>query len=451
MTNNHLEETLQKKIPLSKLSRGRVAGKAMLKIGVVSGKGAVKRAFLSKENKVLSKSETHAQIAKVLMDSLGELKGVSVKIAQQIALGLPFLPKEYLEEISKSFNAIPPINKALIRKIIKQELGDYPQSLFDTFESNAFGAASLGQVHKATLNKKVLAVKVQYPGIASSIVSDLSVINFGLKRFAKGQNVDHLMQELEERLSEEVDYVLEAENTNYYAEELTHELIVIPRVVESLSTKSILTSTFLEGQSFDAFLKSNPTQAVRNHYAQLIFDSFFMGLYQLKMIHADPNPGNFIFMAKKKLGMIDFGCVKRVNENFLKDFSKLHVLLMDKASDEEITQQYVIVEMIDQAEKEAMLAFYQSVIKPLDRIYIEIFEEKKYDFKQNSDFSRRGFNTIMEVQKKQRHAVHKMNADYLFIDRTLLGYYNMFEKMEATIDTRFAQQLVREGMYHEND
>ncbi|CAA6806176.1 MAG: Ubiquinone biosynthesis monooxygenase UbiB [uncultured Sulfurovum sp.] len=442
-TNN---DTLQKKIPITKLSRGKVAGKAMFKISVVSSKGAVKRAFMSKEEKEVSKSDTHAQIAKVIIDSLGELKGVSVKIAQQIALGLPFLPQEYLDEISKSFNSIPPINKALIRKIIKQELHDYPQNVFDTFDNNAFGAASLGQVHKATLDGKALAVKVQYPGIASSIESDLSVINFGLKRFAKGQDIDHLMQEVEQRLTEEVNYELEAANTKFYEKHLNHELIVVPSVIENLSSKSVLTSTFLEGKGFEEFLKSNPSEAVRNHYAQLIFDSFFIGLYRLKMIHADPNPGNFIFMTDNMLGMIDFGCVKKVDKEFLKEFSKLHVLLIDKVSDEEVTEQYANVNMVDRGDKAEMLAFYQSTIKPLDRIYIEIFEEEKFDFKKNADFSQRGFNTIMKVQKSQRHAVHKVNADYIFIDRTLLGYYNIFEKMEATIDTRFAQKLVREGM-----
>lgn len=444
---NHLRDNqLQKKIPLTKTSRGVVAGKAMLKIGVASGKGAVKRAFLSKDAQERSKVETHTEIAKVIIDSLGELKGVSVKIAQQIALGLPFLPQAYLDEISKSFNSIPAINKALIRKIIKQELQDYPQNVFDTFESNAFGAASLGQVHQATLDGKALAVKVQYPGISTSIQSDLSVINFALKRFAKGQNIDHLMDEVAQRLTEEVDYVLEAQNTAYYEKALNHELIVVPKVVEALSTKTVLTLTFLEGERFEAFLNANPSQEERNHYAQLIFDSFFMGLYQLQMIHADPNPGNFIFMKENKLGIIDFGCVKKVNKPFLKAFSKLHVLLIDKASDEEIAEQYAVVEMIDKAPMDEMLAFYRSAIKPLDRIYIEIFEEEAFDFKKNADFSQRGFNTIMKVQKSQRHAVHKMNADYLFIDRTLLGYYNIFEKMEATIDTRFAQKLVREGM-----
>jgi predicted unusual protein kinase regulating ubiquinone biosynthesis (AarF/ABC1/UbiB family) len=437
---------LQKKIPTSKTSRGAVVGKAMFKIGVASSKGAVKRAFMSKENQETSKLNTNAEIAKVIIDSLGQLKGVSVKIAQQVALGLPFLPEEYLDEISKSFSSIPPINKALIRKIVKQELGDYPQNMFDTFENDAFAAASLGQVHKASHNKKRLAVKVQYPGIAKSIESDLSVIKFALSRFAKGQNVDHLMEEVEQHLTEEVDYYNEAKNTQFFAENLNHECIVVPSVIESLSTKTVLTSTFLEGEGFGVFLKAKPSQELRNHYAQLIFDSFFMGLYRLKMIHADPNPGNFIFMPENMLGLIDFGCVKKVDNTFIKEFSKLHVLLIDKATDEEVAEQYAEVDMIDRGDKAEMVAFYQATIKPLDRIYIEIFEGEKFDFKENSNFSLRGFNTIMEVQKKQRHAVHKMNADYIFIDRTLLGYYNMFEKMEATIDTRFAQSLIREGM-----
>jgi len=434
---------MQNKIPTSKRARGAVVGKAMFKIGVAQSKGVVKRAFMSKKRKEESQKETHEEIAKVIIESLGTLKGISVKIAQQVALGLPFLPKEYLDEISKSFNSIPPINRALIRKIIKQELGNYPEKVYESFNSEAFGAASLGQVHLATLHSEKFAVKVQYPGIAKSIDSDMSVLKFALTRFAKGGNVDHLIEEVEARLNEEVDYEIEADNTEYFYKNLKHELIVIPKIERQYSTTKVLTSSFLEGRSFKEFLDSNPSQEERNHYAQLIFDSFFIGLYHIQMIHADPNPGNFIFMEKKKLGVIDFGCVKKLDDEFLTSFSKLHVSLMDKLPDEEITKQYAELRMIDEDTPKKMLEFYQEVIKPLDRIYIEIFNEDFYDFKENSDFSERGFNIIMEVQKKSITAVHNMNEEYIFVDRTLLGYYAMFEKMEACIDTRFAQRLVR--------
>lgn len=438
-----MSREVETNIPTSKFARGKVAGKTMVKVGVASSKGFVKRAFMSKEHQEASKSQTNEEIAKVIFESLSELKGVSVKIAQQVALGLPFLPQEYVDEMTKSFSSIPPINRALIRKIIKQEFGIYPNELFEHFPSDAFGAASLGQVHHAKFEGKDLAVKVQYPGISKTIESDLSVINFGLKRFAKGQNVEHLMNEVAQRLREEVDYGLEAKNTAYYAENLHHDFIVIPKVMEKLSTQKVLTSTLLEGESFETFIANNPSQKLRDHYAQLIFDSFFIGLYELKMVHADPNPGNFIFMNKMKLGMIDFGCVKCVDETFLEKFSRLHTLLIENAPDEEVVEQYANLGMIDRGETEAMITFYHKAIKPLDRIYIEIFQGESYDFKANSDFSERGFNTIMEVQRNQREAVHKMNADFIFIDRTLLGYYNMFEKMEATIDTRFATKMIK--------
>ena len=434
---------MQSKIPTSKMARGGVVGKAMLKIGVTQSKGKIKRAFMSKANQEASQKETHAQIAKVIIDSLGTLKGVSVKIAQQVALGLPFLPQEYLDEINKSFSSIPPINKALIRKIIKQELGAYPQELFERFEGEAFGAASLGQVHLAHHAGKRLAVKVQYPGIASSIESDLSVLRFALKRFAKGGNIDHLMGEIEARLYEEVDYLHEAQNSDYFLKHLIHDDIVIPKIYHDLSTQRVLTSTFLEGEGFEAFLARNPSQEERDHYAQLIFDGFFMGMYHLQMIHADPNPGNFIFMAGGKLGLIDFGCVKRLDDAFLVSFSKLHCSLLDQLPDEEIVEQYAALRMIDRDIPEKMLEFYQEVIKPLDRLYIEIFEGDHYDFKVHNDFSERGFKTIMEVQQKSITAVHNMNEEYIFVDRTLLGYYAMFEKMEAKIDTRYAKRLLR--------
>jgi len=434
---------MQSNIPTSKTARGAVVGKAILKIGVAQSKGVVKRAFMRKSKKEASKKQTHEEIAKVIIESLGTLKGISVKIAQQVALGLPFLPQEYLDEISKSFNSIPPINKALIRKIIKQELGAYPQDVFDTFESNAFGAASLGQVHLATHNGEKLAIKVQYPGISKSIDSDLGVLKFALTRFAKGHNIDHIMDEVEARLKEEVDYETEAKNTEYFLKNFNHNFIVVPKINHEFSTQTVLASSFLEGDSFQSFLERNPSQEERNHYAQLIFDSFFIGLYHLQTIHADPNPGNFIFMADRKLGIIDFGCVKKFEDEFLRTFSKLHASLIDEIPDEEITQQYAYLKMIDEDTPEKMLEFYQEVIKPLDRIYIEIFQDDFYDFKENQGFSERGFNTILEVQKKSITAVHNMNEEYIFVDRTLLGYYAMFEKMEATIDTRFAQKLVR--------
>jgi len=440
---------MPKPLPTSKLSRGAVVGKAALRIGASQAKGYLKRKLGSREQTEAHQSQTHEETAQILIDALGHLKGVSVKIAQQIALGMPFLPPEYLEKISQSFSGVPPINRALIRKIIRQELGANPEEVFSSFESEPFGAASLGQVHRATYEGQTLAVKVQYPGIAKSIDADMSMLRFALTRFAKGQNVDHLMDEINGRLHEEVDYEIEAENTRYFRAHLGMADIIIPEIYEAVSTTKVLGTQFLEGMDFDTFLQSEPSQELRDHYAQLIFDSFFVSLYQLRQIHADPNPGNFLFMDggnsdKGKLGMIDFGCVKRVDEAFLQSFNTLHLSLIDQIDEEEIVRQYVQMRMIDEAPMQQMLSFYREVIRPLDQLYIEIFREDQYDFKVHTDFSKRGFDTIMTVQQKQLHTVNKLNEEYIFLDRTLLGYYAMFERMGAQIDTRFAVGVMRE-------
>ncbi len=421
-------------LPTGKLSRGKVVGKALLKIGAKKSKR-----FITNGNK----EQNHEEIAHIIFDALGELKGVSVKIAQQVALGMPFLPPVYVEKISKSFNAIPSINKALVRKIIKTELKQYPQDAFDSFSMQAFAAASLGQVHKATKDGEELAVKVQYPGIKKSIESDMSLIHFGLKRFAKGQNVDHIIGEIEERLYEEVDYTLEAEHCTFFKEHMHHENIVIPKVYTELSNEKVLTTSLLEGVDLQSYLVTNPSQEEKDAYAQLIFDSFFHSLYNLKRIHADPNPGNFLFMAEGKLGLIDFGCVKQVDANFLHLYNQLHLNLLENKDDTTVIQHYITLGMIEESNEKEMLHFYTQVIKPLDTLYKEPLAEESYDFKENNDFSKRGFDMIFEVQQKQFHSVHKLNEQFLFINRTLLGYYALFEKMGAKIETEYVKKLMK--------
>ena len=439
-------------LPTSKLARGKIVGKAMLKIGVNHTATAIKGTFSKSSKKKKSQEDRDIKNAKIIMDSLGQLKGVSVKIAQQVALSMPFLPKAYLDEMSKSFQSIPPINKALVRKIIKQELNDYPKEVFSKFELEPFGSASLGQVHYALYNEQNLAIKVQYPGIGKSIQSDISILKFALSRFAKGKNIDHVIDEISDRLYEEVDYETEVENLQFFYNNLKHPYIVVPKPIDELSTTRVLSSTLLRGMNLEQFLASCPSLELRNHYAQVLFDSFFISLYELGKIHADPNPGNFIFMDNKKLGIIDFGCVKSFNSSFIESFNRLHLSLIHKVDESDIVEQYVELNMIDRDEPSKMLEFYHRVIKPLDSIYIEIFLKDKYSFSTDNNFSKRGFDAIMKVQKEQVDSIHKINQEYIFLDRTLLGYYAIFEKMEATIDTSFAKETMNKfakGAYNE--
>ena len=430
-------------IPTGKISRGAVVGKTIIKIGVKQTSSFIKRSLGTESQKKSIQEQTDKDIADIIFESLGELKGVSVKIAQQIALGMPFLPPAYIDKISQSFHSIPPINKALVRKIIKSQLGRYPSDVFDSFEMDAFAGASLGQVHRAYIDKTPLAVKVQYTGIKRSIQTDMSIIQFSLRRFAKGKDVSHIITEITDRLYEEIDYAKEAKNCDFFRENLHIENIVIPKVYHNLSTASVITTSMIDGLSWDEYMSSNPTQQEKNSYAQLIFDSFFHSLYILKKIHADPNPGNFIFIDKGKLGLIDFGCIKEISDEFLDAYNSLHLTLLEKQDDTEIIAQYIKLGMIDIDRQDNMQYFYQEVIKPLDRLYAEPLIGDSYDFATHNDFSKRGFEMIFEVQKKKFYSVHKLNEQFLFINRTLLGYYALFEKMGAKIDTTRVKDLMR--------
>lgn len=254
-------------LPTSKLKRNGVITKTLLKVGVVHTKEKLKERFFSAYDG--DKRDEH--IAKIVMESLGELKSVSVKIAQQIILVMPFLPKAYTDELSKTFHQVPPINRALMRKMIKQELGNYPEEAFDRFDPVPIGSASLGQVHQAYLGEEKVAIKVQYPGIAKTIHHDLSLVKSGIKRFAKGESIDPLMHEITVRLEEEVDYDKEAENLHFFHQAITHPSIHIPKLVPDYSTKRLLVTSFVKGKTFDAYLASSPSQESRNHYAQLLF------------------------------------------------------------------------------------------------------------------------------------------------------------------------------------
>jgi len=432
-----------KVIPQNHFAKSKIIGKATLKIGVAKGKSLVKRKFLSPSKKEQEKKENNEKIAEIIMEALGEIKGVSVKIAQQISLNLTFLPQEFITKMERSFNQIPPLNRAIIRKVIKSELNGYPHELFSSFDSEVFAAASLGQVHQATLDDACVVVKIQYPGIEASITNDMKVMRFVLQKATQSKQINHLVSEISERLYEEIDYELEASNQAFFASHLQNPHIIIPKVYRKYSTSRVITTQKLDGLILRDFLATHPSQEERNHYANLLFQSFFDSLYSLYAIHADPNPGNYLFMEDKKLGMIDFGCIKRVDKKFLNLYSKLHLALIERKDEAMIMEFYYQLGMIDKDEGEKMKAFYYKVLYPLDSLYIEPFIEGEFDFKKHHDFSSRGFKALMQIQKGNGYEMDKLNQEFIFLDRTLLGLYAIFEKLGAVVDTSYAVRLMR--------
>jgi predicted unusual protein kinase regulating ubiquinone biosynthesis (AarF/ABC1/UbiB family) len=195
------------------------------------------------------------------------------------------------------------------------ELGQDPEDAFATFDTRAFAAASLGQVHRATLTSgQAVAVKIQYPGIGRSIRSDFRLLSTCLLPLRLGPGWAPMKAQLEEVrrvVEQETDYAREAE-WQRRAAALFHEddAIVVPRIHDALSTRRVLTMDYLDGVHLGAFLASNPSQELRDHFGGLIVQAGCRLHYGGRLLYADPHPGNYLFRSDGILGFLDFGCVR---------------------------------------------------------------------------------------------------------------------------------------------
>jgi len=410
----------EKALPLGKARRSGVAAKAAFKMGAREAGFRLQRSVgLGNEQE-----EHERKQAQTLFSALSHLRGTALKAAQLLSQDLDFLPETYREELGKAFYQVPRLNRSVIRKAFVAAFGEPPERLFDTFEPEAFAAASLGQVHGASLQGNSLAIKIQYPGIGNSIKDDMLL----LRRLHGPIPQSHLylsgLEEIEARISEEVDYRLEAERTQFFREHLVHPLVVIPKVYPELSTNKILATERLEGLHLKEWLLGNPSQGERDRYGQLLIDQMEHSLTKLGRLHIDPNPGNFLFMSEGRLGMLDFGCVKGVTP----DFSEKYHRLINAAVRQEIP---VVLECYRQLD----LDFVQSdeSLEHLKRWcawYRVPYLTDFFDLTKHPGYIEEGFELFLGL----RRFMNNLNKDMIFLDRTWLGLYRILESMQARVN-----------------
>jgi predicted unusual protein kinase regulating ubiquinone biosynthesis (AarF/ABC1/UbiB family) len=260
-------------------------------------------------------AEAHLRSAIAMLRTMGYLRGAAAKLGQALANLPQVVPEQIVETLERLHFEAPPMHFALLREHVRDELGQEPEEAFATFDTRAFAAASLGQVHRATLKSgQDAAVKVQYPAIGRSIRSDFRNLSALLLPMRLGRGWEPLKAQLEEVrrvIEQETDYEREAE-LQRQARSLFHEddLILVPRVHDELSTRRVLTMEYLEGVHIHEFLARNPTQEVRDHFGGLIVIAGCRLHYAGRLIYADPHPGNYLFRADGRLGLLDFGCVR---------------------------------------------------------------------------------------------------------------------------------------------
>ena len=419
-------------IPVSKLHRASKLVTTGAKIGVN---------YIKYYGDKLTKTEDVARAtlnennAEDIYDSLKQLKGSALKVAQMLSMEKSIMPQAYVEKFSLAQFSVPPLSPPLVLKTFKNYFGKMPNEMYDSFNSTSVNAASIGQVHKAEKYGKKLAVKIQYPGVAQSIISDLALVKpIAMKMFnIKGKDSDKYFKEVEGKLIEETNYVLELEQSKEIALACLHiPHLLFPQYYEELSSDRIITMDYMEGEHLSEFTAYNTNQETANKLGQALWDFYMFQIHKLKKVHADPHPGNFLVSKSGELVALDFGYMKVIPDDF-------YIPYFELAKPENITNQDYFVsklyelEILREDDSKEEIEFFTEMFHELLSLFTQPFHVESFDFS-DGDF----FGKITELGQRYSKSteLRKMNGNrgskhFIYINRTFFGLYNLMFDLKA--------------------
>ncbi len=310
------------RIPTSRVGRTAKVGRLAASQAIRQAGTHAANVARSEEGRKVALERRHIEAAEQIVSALGTMKGAAMKVGQVMSfLDLGLVPEEYREEFQQKLatlrDAAPTVTFKDMRRVIEEQLGEKLGDVFEEFDEDPIAAASIGQVYRATLlDGRRVAVKVQYPRVAEAVRADMQ--NLGLilrlaKRIAPGIDPQAVGAEIRDRIEEELDYELEAQNQRSLARLFRgHPFIVVPPVVTSLSRERVLVSEYVEGVGFEE-LKGYP-QEERDRIGEILFRFYFGCLYRHGQFSGDPHPGNSMLLADGKMAFFDFGLFKRMPE-----------------------------------------------------------------------------------------------------------------------------------------
>jgi predicted unusual protein kinase regulating ubiquinone biosynthesis (AarF/ABC1/UbiB family) len=277
----------------------------------------------------------HAEDLKAV---LGGLKGPLMKVAQFLSTIPDALPAEYAAELAQLQANAPAMGWPFVNRRMQAELGPQWQAKFASFGREAAAAASLGQVHRATLaDGRSVACKLQYPDMASVVEADLRQLKLAMSVYKRMDNAIHqeeIYKELTERLREELDYAREASNMRLYSAMLAAEPDVhVPEPIAGYCTTRLLTMTWLEGRALMRRLEEDPPQEERNAIARNLFKAWYVPLYRYGVIHGDPHLGNYQVRGDGGVNLLDYGCIRVFQPHFIRGVIDLYEAVRDKDED----------------------------------------------------------------------------------------------------------------------
>ncbi len=381
----------------------------------------------------------HAEDLKVI---LGGLKGPLMKVAQFLSTVPDALPAEYAAELAELQANAPPMGRAFVRRRMESELGRDWRSRFATFEEEAAAAASLGQVHRATLpDGSKVACKLQYPDMPSTVEADLRQLKLAMAIYHRMDNAirhGEIYLELAERLREELDYRREAAQMRLYRGMLENEPMVrVPSPIEGYCTARLLTMTWLDGQPLMRWLADDPPQEARNRVAEALFRAWYVPLYRYGIIHGDPHLGNYQVAGEESVNLLDFGAIRVFPPRFVGGVIDLYEAVRDNDS-ERAHAAYVSWGFTDiTREKLEVLNLWAKFL------YEPLMQDRTRRIQENSD-TQFGRAVAEQVHAGlQRTGGVKPPREFVLMDRSAIGLGSVFLRLGAELNWyRMFQDLI---------
>ncbi len=374
-----------------------------------------------------------AENAADLKAALGGLKGPLMKVAQIMSTIPDALPKEYVQELQQLQANAPAMGWPFVKRRMAAELGATWQSKFKNFERDAAAAASLGQVHRATGHDgALLACKLQYPEMASAVEADLSQLRiiFSIyERYDRAIHTKEIHGEIGDRLREELDYELEGRHMALYRHMLAKEKHVhLPEPLLDLSTKRLLTMSWIEGKPVMQMLAGKPSLELRNRIALNMFRAWYVPFYEYGVIHGDPHLGNYTMRPNGDVNLLDFGCIRIFEPKFVKGVIDLYFALLNDDRDLAVSAY----------EGWGFKSLSREIIDVLNRwahfVYGPLLEDKERKI-QDAETGVYGREVAEGVHAELRRlGPVTPPKEFVFMDRAAIGLGSVFMHLKAEIN-----------------
>jgi predicted unusual protein kinase regulating ubiquinone biosynthesis (AarF/ABC1/UbiB family) len=413
------------------------------RVGGTYASTAARKLFADAERRVELDEERELRTAEAIAERLGSMKGALMKLGQMASYvdeGLPAPMRAALAELQSN---APPMSAELAAEVIEQELGAPPEQIFVEWDPAPLASASIGQVHRAVVidpdtgTERAVAVKVQYPGVGEAIAADLrsaDLLGALLKQGFGGLDPDEMVTEIKARLTDELDYTLEARNQQVFADHYRgHPFIHIPEVLPSLSTRRVLTTELVAGSSWREALTWD--QRERDLIGETLFRFVFRSLYGMRLFNGDPHPGNYLFHGDGRVTFLDFGLVKHFSDDEMDTFVSM---VRTAAYEHDVSAFRAILERAgmlqpgapvdDAAVGEYFSQFYESVREDRPVTWSGEYSSRivRHTFDRSSPISQ--FATVPKA--------------FVFIQRINLGLYALLGELGATGNyRRMAEEL----------